>query len=187
MTDTMEELADKLDATIKAATRTPMLVEARAACNEAGVHKARADLIGALDILNHAQEAKRTAEAQERTAKDAHTDAAVEAEWALAESCFDLRSNKTWLVKDAQGKPLDEAQQRSVTADEKRTWIAHHVGQAPEVKRTAKVLREAEANTARARDDVNLAERRFSASKAELTAAVAVLATLRMAMEAPTT
>lgn len=172
----LDELADAVDKTVRSVTRTPLLVEARAACREAGIAKARADLIGALDILRHAQDAKRKTEAAERAAKEAHDDALGEAEWEL-DGRFVQDGNKTFLV--------DGDDRRQVLADEKAAWKRREARKLPAVARAAKVLAEATEADARARDDVIHAERRFAAARSELTAAVAVLETLRLGLEVP--
>jgi hypothetical protein len=150
---------------------------------EAGVRNARQRTASGPDELDGALRHQRTCQEVERQARDAHDRAVLDAEWPLA-GCFEVRSNKQWLVKSPDGKALTEDQQRSMTADEKKAWIAHHAGLSDEAQKAAKALRKAEADTAAARDEAEVARARISISKHELDAAVAQLNVLATALPA---
>lgn len=171
--DELAELRAKVDAAIAASFRLPVLDEARAACNEAGIHAARRSLAAALDALDDAQTAKRQADAELAAAVDAEQSARAEAEWDL-DGRFVVEANKTYLV--------DGDARRQMTADERRAWKQQEADRLPAVAETKRRRQAAEERAAEARDRITAADRRFSAAKAELQAAVAVLETLRTAL-----
>lgn len=177
---TLEELAERVDATVAEAKRIPSLDAARAALNESGLQRARAVLRDAPAILSHAQDVFRACQEAERRAKDALETATYDAEWNL-QSCFEVRSNKTWLVRNADGTAVPD-DQRSLSATEKKEWLAQEAAKDPKVIEATAVLRKAEAETAAARDAVVLADKAFSAARADLDGAIAHVRTLSLCL-----
>lgn len=165
MTDTLEELADKADA-IAARFREPATFDlVRAALNEAGVLRARHALADSFDQLGAAQARKRDADLAERAAKDAIDRALVDADWALE-------------PPDANDKGV------KLLAADKAAWKKREAAKDPRVAEAAVVLREAEHASAEARDLLTLADKRISACRADLDAAVATLNALALALPA---
>lgn len=162
-----EDLADR-------ARRRPSWTEARAALTEAGVQHALNAQETALDVLDAAMRQRRTVEAAEQSERDDLETVRGEAEWALTD-CFEVRANKTYLAIEPDGTPISEANQRALTADEKRAWIARTVDATPAVRSRVAALRKAEEATAQARDEIRLAEARLSATKHAVVARTAIL------------
>lgn len=179
----LELLAEKAEDLADRMRRPVILQQARAMLNEAGLTAARRRLSDGLDRLGNTQITLREKQEAERQAKEKHDQAVVAAEWSLA-PCFEVRSNKSWLVKGPDGKALPEEEQRSMSADEKRAWIAHHAGQHPDAVSAHKRLREAEQATQAARDELTLADKSLSACRADLDAAIATVQTLALALHA---
>lgn len=179
---TLEELAERVDATVAEAKRIPSLDAARAALNESGLQRARAVLRDAPAILSHAQDVFRSCQEAERRAKGELEDATFEVEWGWQRSCFEVRSNKIWLVADVDGTTVPANDQQSLTADERKDWLAYHARRAPSVMAATEKLRKAEAETAAARDAVGLAEDSVKAARADLDGAIAHVRTLSLCL-----
>jgi hypothetical protein len=176
-----QQLRQRVQQLVERITGPAPISQVRDALNEVGIQKARSVLREAPDLVANAKVTLRQAQDAERTAREQHADALLEAEWELA-THFVVRSNKTWLAVDADGASIVEDDQRSMTADEKKAWIAHHGNQAPAVKAALHALRSAEENTAAARDDVSLAEARLSVAKHDLDAAAVQLRAFTLAL-----
>lgn len=176
-----DEVRQRVAEIVARITAPAPLAQVRDALNEVGIQRARATLREAPDLVANAKVSLRQAQDAERAARDAYADALLEAEWELA-THFVVRSNKQWLAVESDGTAVAEADQRSLTADEKKAWIAHHAAQAPAVKTAASALRAAEENTAAARDDVALAEARLSVAKHDLDAAAVQLRAFTLAL-----
>ena len=170
---TLEDLGNKVDEAVRRVAEPPLLVEARAMLNEAGIVKARAYLRDMPDVLEAAQADFRKAQEAERLAREAYDQALSEAEWEL-DSRFVVEGNKTYLV--------DGEERRSMTADERAKWKATEAKKLPSVKSAATALYAAEQHTAAMRDAVAATERRFSAAKHDLEASIAIVSTLRLAL-----
>lgn len=165
MTDTLEALAEKADA-LADKFREPATFElVRAALNEAGVVRARHALGAALDALAQAQTAKRDADTVERDAKADLDRALVAADWELEPPD----------VNDKGAKLL---------AADKAAWKKAEAQKQPAVAAASTALRAAEHDTAVARDAVVMADKRLSACRADLDAAVATLNALAIALPA---
>lgn len=177
----LELLAEKAEDLADRMRRPVVLQQARAMLNEAGLTAARRRLTEGLDRLGHSQLVLREKQEAERQAKDAHDQAVVAAEWGMAGS-FEVRSNKQWLVKGPDGGPLADDEQRSMSADEKRAWLAHQAGQSKEVMAAQKRWRDAEQATQAARDELTLADKSLSACGRDLDAAIATVQTLALAL-----
>lgn len=170
----LETLVDRAEALAERARKRPSWDEARAALTEAGVQKGMNAQEAAIDVLDAAQRQLRSAQMAEQSIREDLETVRGEAEWTFGD-CFESRGNKTYLVRQPDGTPIDEAAQRSVTADEKRAWITRTIDATLGVKERLADLRKAEEATATARDEVRLAEARLSASKHDLVARVAIL------------
>lgn len=178
---TLEELAERVDATVAEAKRIPSLDAARAALNESGLQRARAVLRDAPAILSHAQDVFRSCQEAEKAAKACLDEALADAEWPL-DDCFAIRGNKTWLVKNGDGTDLLADQERTMTATEKKEWLAREAAKQPKVIEAAAVLRDAENRRQAAADSVVLAERGFVACRLEVEAAIAHLQCLALVL-----
>ena len=95
--DPWAELVERVAAEVVASIRVPSLDEARAACNEVGLRKARTDVAAALAAIESAQETYRESQAVERLAREAHDQALGDAVWELGDR-FQAEGNKTYLV-----------------------------------------------------------------------------------------
>lgn len=176
MTDT---LADRAVELAEAATRPPSFDRLRQHLNDVGITASRRRLQEAPDLIANARIALAEAKEVERQAKDGYLAAVTEAEWLLQPS-FEVRSNKQWLVFEEDAGPdgghrIAEADQRSFTADEKKSWIADRAAKQPDVRTAMVAYSGAERARARAADDLAVAEMRFSAAKHDLDAAAAEL------------
>lgn len=167
------ELAGRVDQALADTVRLPTLDDARAACNEVGIHDARRNLAGSLDLIADAQTAKRGADDELKLLTEAVDAAVLEAEWEL-DGQFVTEANKTFLVVGDD--------RRQMTADERKAWKQAHALKHPTVAAALAARRAGESRANEARDALALAERRFSACKANLAAAVAQLETLRAAL-----
>lgn len=183
--DTLEQLLDKIDEVVASTVPSLTLAAARKACNEAGVPSYQRQIDEALGQYPAAQEAKREADHRLSVAKEMLAEAEAEAEWALS-ARFEVRSNKTYLAIDDNGKPIAEADQRSLTADEKKQWLARKVRDDIDETVTSAVAN-AEARVRECVDDLALRDRTLQALRHQLDAAVAELTTYRLALSANTT
>lgn len=188
----LSELAAHIDGEVREAMRMPTLDAVRAIANESGIRRARIALAEAPDRLAAAQAAFREAQAVEAAAKEAHTAALVEAEWEV-DGDLHKDGNKTyrWVACECDGNVKDCGVcagagrfRRFMLADEIKTWRSTKAAKAPAVLEAASALRSAEESTAAARDAVALAEKRLSASKYEVQAAIAELNALSTALQA---
>ena len=179
-TDALDELLAKIDQVVASTIPSLTLAAARKACNEAGVPMYQRLIDEALGQYPAAQEAKREADHRLSVAKEMLADAEAEAEWALS-ARFEVRSNKTYLAIDDDGQPIAEAEQRSLTADEKKQWLARKVRDDIDETVTAAVTA-AEAAVREAADDLALRDRTLQALRHQLDAAVAELTTYRLAI-----
>jgi len=179
----LEELSEKTLRIMNDAIRPPLLIEARAALNEVGIVASRRALENGLALIDAAQTQKRRCDAEQDAAKDEADQALAMAEWDL-DGRFVTEGNKTFLVIPAHevGDQTVAEERRPMTADQRKEWKANEARTLPAVIAATKKLRQAEANTAEARDQVVLAERTFSARKADLNAAIAQLDLLKLAI-----
>lgn len=150
---------------------------ADAAVDRAGLVHARKAVADGPDLIANAQEALRAAIDQERRAKEALDEALCATEWDLG-AWFVTEANKQWLLAEPGG--TDKV--RSMTADEKKAWLANEGRKDREVRATTVAHREAEHAVAIARDGVVLADKRFRAALAELDAAIAQLNVLALSL-----
>jgi hypothetical protein len=165
VSDTLETLAEKAD-DLAAKFREPATFElVRGALNEAGVTQARRALGDALAGLAKAQEEKRRADGNEREAREKLDRLLVDAEWTLTPPD----------VNEAGAKLL---------ADDKKAWKRREVQKDPTVVAATGHLRDMEHLAAVARDALTVADKRLSACRADLDAAVATLNALAMALPA---
>ena len=191
----LSELADHIDAEVRDALRIPALDACRAIAQEAGIRRARRALAEAPDRLAEAQAAYREAQAVEAAAKERYGQALLEAEWSVAGQVYSDGNKKyRWVPcgehKGGEPTPLCTECNGSgrlrlfMLADEIAKWKAAEAARVPAVVAASLDLREAEETTATARDAVGIADRRFSAAKYDLTAAVAELNALAMSLTA---
>lgn len=171
--DPLGELVDQMQRVLAKAA-TPVLVRsAREAAQEAGVSRARTYLGDALDLYDGALQAKRAAYAAMRDAERRYDDAVAEAAYVL-DGRFESSGNKTFLIDGEQRVPM--------TADERKAWKDRHARKDPEVRKVEAEYRKAEADYERCTDELHLAERRFTAARIDLEAAVAHLSVLEVAL-----
>jgi hypothetical protein len=174
--DDLAALPGRIAQEVAEATAMPRLQAIRDALNASGIRTERRAVTEAPERIDEAQEAlraARVAEADARTALDAEM---LAAEWEL-EANFVTEANRTYLV-------IEDAERRQMTADERARWKAAEAAKQPAVVEAATRLRSAEHATAAARDALATAERRFSAAKAALGAAVAELQALGIGIAA---
>lgn len=165
MTADLEQLANKADALLAELTTPQTVVVIRGLLNEAGVADARRNLHAALAGLQEAQAAKRRADNNERDAKEKLSRTEVDAEWALV------------------APDTNEAGAKLLAAD-KAAWKKQMTAAQPEVKAQAGHLRQMEHEVAVARDALTIADKRLSACRADLDAAIATLEALCLALPA---
>lgn len=166
--DDLSTLGQRIAAEVTDAVRMPRLDAVRAALQEVGIRRARAAVPGALERIAAAQGDLRGALDAEREAKDRLAAEVLAVEWEL-DGRFVVEANKHWLIGD------DGVKDRTMTADERAKWKAAEAARQPTVVAATAALRNAEHGTAAARDALSLAERHFSAAKADLTASIAEL------------
>lgn len=190
----LADLATRVITEVRSALRQPAVDEIRTALNESGIRRARKALADAPDILDAAQREFRVVQEAERDARRAYEDAVLEAEWSL-DARFVNEANKWFLVtacnehKPGEGERCNECNgtdktRQQMTAEERAKWKTHAARSVPEVKRTAEALRRAEERVATARDGVTLADKKLSACKADVDAAIAELGALSLALQA---
>lgn len=183
----LEEVGRRVADEIAAAVRSPRLEAVRHALNETGIRRCRVAVTEAPGRIAEAQAALRVAAESERQAKEELAAETLAAEWDL-DARFVTEANKTYLVEaPCQDPPAHQSagaehgcaeRRRQMTADERAKWKAAEAARAPAVVKAASALRLAEHATATARDALHVAERRFSAAKADLAGAVAELQAL---------
>lgn len=170
----LHELADAIDEAIRSTTRPMLLQAARGLANEAGLASAAAAVKDGPDLIRDAMASVRDARQKERSVRDAYDAALAEAEDDLA-GRFVTEANKTFLV-------TEDGEKRSMTADERRSWVAREARKAEAVRFAEKALHNAELDVAMASDDLTTAKDRFSAAKALQAGAVAYLNALSPAL-----
>lgn len=201
--DPTEALVGRIVAEIQAAIATPNLSAVHEVIREAGIRNARRALADAPDRLAEAQAAFREAQGREALAKEGYAQALLEAEWEL-DGRFHTDGNRTYLRTDcevcsgtgkvaATGRGSDGFEKceacagagkfrKFMLADERKAWKASEAATVPTVVVVAAELRRAEMDTAAARDALAVADKRFSAAKYDLTAAVAELNALAVGL-----
>lgn len=199
----LSEIADRVEAEVREAMRMPALDAARALLNEVGIRSARRSLADAPDRLAEAQNAFREAQNREAAARESYQQALVEAEWEL-DGRFHSEGNRVYLrlLCDAcggnglwgdppsdglEGRKCDACDglgttRKQMTADERKAYKASEAAKQPAVVEAGAHLRRAEMDTAAARDAVSVAEKRLSAAKYEVQAAIAELNALSVGL-----
>ena len=185
---------------IAEASRKPDLAGVHEVIREAGIRNARRALAEAPDRLAEAQAAFREAQAVEAAAKERYSQALIEAEWEL-DGQLHKDGNKTyrWVTCECSvgtpenpGEPVPacaicagQGQYRKfMLADDVKAWKASEAAKVPGVVELAAHLRRCEEATAAARDAVGVADRRFSAAKHDLDAAISELNALAVGLSA---
>lgn len=171
----LETLAEKADRIARKFSEPATFVVVRGALNEAGIIRSRTLLGDALDMFEHAQAAKRDADRAEREAKRALDRALAVAEWSLVPPQAEKRDGKTFV----NGEEVV-----SWVAADKQTWKKREALKDPEVVAADKCVLDAEHETAVARDQLIAADKRLSACRADLDAAIATLNALMLALPA---
>ena len=194
--DPTDAIVQRIVAEIQAAIARPDLSAVHEVIREAGIRNARRSLAEAPDHLAAAQNVYREAQAVEAAAKDRYTQALIEAEWEL-DSQLHKDGNKTyrWMGCECwNAEPVGKVDpncaicagagkfRRFMLADDVKSWKAAEAAKAPAVVAATLDLREAEETTDTARDAVGIADRRFSAAKYEVQAAVAELNALAVGL-----
>ncbi len=190
-----DALVGRIRDEIIAAIAKPDLSAVHEVIRSAGIRNARRALAEAPDRLAEAQAAFREAQAVELAAKDRYSQALIEAEWELdgqlhkdgnktyrwvpCECVLEGSSNKDCAICAGAGQF-----RRFMLADDVKSWKASEAAKVPAVVTAGLDLREAEETTAAARDAVGIADRRFSAAKYDLTAAVSELNALAVGLSA---
>jgi hypothetical protein len=196
------ELGELVAAQLTAAQRL-VLDHARGFANESGIVAARNALREAVESIDKRQDAVRAAQDAERAAREAVGDAQTEVEWEMRDARVVKEGNKTYWVTDddetemvvkqiagegtefASQAPTGRKRRIQVTADEARDRLAREVKKHAAVVEAETSLRKAEESTYAARDAAASAERRFSAARADLTAAGIYLQTFALALPRP--
>jgi len=194
----LSELAESIEAEVRDALRIPALDACRAIAREAGIRAARRNLAEAPDRIAAAQNAYREAQAAEAAARETHTQAVGEAEWTLSGE-IKTEGNKRyrWVIcecsvgtPECPGEPIpgcavcngDGKYRKFLLADEVKAWTAAEARKVPSVRDSERALLAAQERTAAARDELSVAERRFTAAKYDLQGAVAELTALSMGL-----
>ena len=128
-----------------------------------------AKVMGIDDAMRH----RRETDAAVASAKADYDDAVAFAELTLGKA-IRKEGAKTYIYES-------ESNDRQVTADEARTWLAREVAKDSDVAAAASQLRTAEMRATEARDLVTVAERAFSAAEKALDASVATARLLELA------
>lgn len=178
---TLEALVQRMDDALDEHPAQTTLAIARKMANDTGLVRYQLEQESLLEQFGAAQELKRSADHKLTIARESLADLVADAEWELA-SRFTSRSNKTWLAVDADGMLIPEDDQRSMTADEKKAWIARASSDLPEVRAAAKAVRAAEEHVRECADHIALIDRSLSAVKHALDAAREHLVTVRAAI-----
>lgn len=208
----LSEVADRVEREVREAMRMPTLDAARAILNEAGIRRSRRDLAEAPDRLAEAQTAFREAQGREALARESYAQALLEAEWSLddrfkvdgnktylrlpCEACGgEGKTERTATPAEVDvgcelGVAYDKCvtcdglgtTRKQMTADERKAYKASEAAKAPVVVEAASALRRCEMATAAARDAVGVAEKRLSAAKYDIQAAVAELNALAIGL-----
>lgn len=204
--DPVDSLVARIREVIQEVTAPPDLSAVHEVIREAGIRNARRALAEAPDRLADAQAAFREAQAREALAKEGYGQALLEAEWEL-DGRFHTDGNRTYLrvtceacggsgkvaVSPGVGSDgFDKCEacdglgttRKQMTADERKAYKASEAAKVPAVVEASAHLRRGEMDTAGARDAVLVAEKRLSACRADLEAAVAELNALAVGLAA---
>lgn len=202
----LSDVAERVEKEVREAMRMPTLDAVRAILNEAGIRRSRRSLAEAPDRLAEAQAAFREAQGREALAKESHAQALLEAEWEI-DGRFKTDGNRTYLRLDCEecrgtgqvpvtpgvgSDGFDKCEvcdgmgstRKQMTADERKAYKASEAAKVPAVVECAAFLRRCEMDTAAARDAVLVSEKRLSACRADLDAAVAELNALAISLAA---
>lgn len=196
--DVIAETVRRIFAEVSEASRRPDLTAVHAVIKEAGIRSARKAITYALVGIEEAQTAYRCAQAVEAVTKEARDGALLEAEWDI-DSQLHTDGNKRyrWVVcecVDMTGGPSSGPTtdcpvcsgagkvRKFMLADDVKAWKAAESARVPAVVTLTDSLVRAQEDTAAARDSINVAEKRFSASKADLQAAIAELQALAIGL-----
>ncbi len=142
--------------------------------DKAGLHSTPATLDAAILAYEAAQKAHRVAKAAWDEAKAVHDDALAMTEYDLGSSIV-KEASKTFIVTGDD--------RRQVTADEAKDWVKREAAKDPEVITAAKALRAAETHKDETVDGLALADRRISAAKHNVDAAIALARLLTTTFE----
>ncbi len=188
----LSELAEQIDRQVSEAMRMPTLDAMRALLNECGIRRARVALAESPDRLAAAQAAYRDAQAIEATHREMYTQALLEAEWDV-DGDIHKDGNKTyrWVACECDGNVADcpvcngaGKVRRFMLADDVKAYKASEAAKVPAVEIAGAALREAVEETAAARDALTVADKRLSAAKYEVQAAIAELSALSVGLAA---
>jgi hypothetical protein len=189
-TDPTDALVGRIVAEIQAAIAKPDLSAVHEVIREAGIRNARRKLAEAPDRLAEAQASFREAQGREALAKESYAQALLEAEWEV-DGNLHKDGNKTyrWVDCECGGAVKDCAIcagagqfRKFMLADDVKAYKASEAAKVPAVVVVAAELRRCEMDTAAARDAVTVAEKRLSACRADLEAAVAELNALAVGL-----
>lgn len=134
----------------------------------ADVQEARAELRNRTERLGDLLTVRRAVDAVAVDAREHLEQAATEARREISK-CVRVEGTKSFIVDQGDGT------EHQVSAPERDKWIEDSIRIAPEVVDARRALREAEDDRTRALDAVDVGQRTYSAAKADLAAAVAVL------------
>jgi hypothetical protein len=197
---TLTQISEHIEREVREALRIPTLDAVRAIANESGIRRARLALAEAPDRLAAAQAAFREAQAAETLAKENYQQALLEAEWELEGQIYsDGNKRYRWITcecladadftqvagqKDCPACAGVGKVRRNMLADDVKAWKASEAAKQPSVIDAGAWLRRCEEATAAARDAVTVADKRLSAQKLDLQAAIAELTALSLALQA---
>ena len=175
MTTDLETMANKADALLAELTTPETVVVIRGMLNDAGINGARLALAESLTQLADAQAEKRRADNNERDAREKLQRVTDNAEWTLEPPEATKVDGKTM---------VDGREVVSWVAADKAAWKKREAAKQPDVKAQTEHLRQMEHESAVARDALTVADKRLSARRADLDAAIATLNALVLALPA---
>lgn len=175
-------LAERIELAVENSIATIALETARAMANEAGLHRFQDELLDCEDQLRQAIDRRRVAAKEKKEAERAHLAAQREARYLL-DGHFVSRSNKQWLAKTVDGRPIAEDDQRSFDAPGRKDWVRDHADLLPAVQAAQHVLDDADDALLEAEIDVDLITRATRHRTHLIDAACVELSTLALAIQ----
>lgn len=182
----LTSLAEKIELVVENSVAVIALETARAMANEAGLHRFQEELLSCEDQMRDAVQHRRVKATDLKEAQRAHLQAQREARYML-DGHFVSRSNKQWLAKGIDGKPIAEDDQKSYDAPARKDWIRDHADQVLAVIDAQRALDKAEDALQEAEIEVDLIERATRHRVHLLDSARTELSTLSLALARTTT
>lgn len=175
-------LAERIELAVEGSIATIALETARAMANEAGLHRFQDELLDCEDQLRAAVRRRQVVAKEKKEAERALLAAQREARYLL-EAHFVSRSNKQWLAKTHDGKPIAEDDQKSYDAPGRKDWIRDHADLLPAVVAAQAALDDADDALLEAEIEVDLINRATRHRTHLIDAACVELSTLALAIQ----